>query len=183
MKQRDSEEFIMLPTVDFCFKELMKNEKARKGFVAAVIGKDPKKIRRTELLPTELRRESEDDKQDKRCYRKVLFCDADTGEVYTDLMELHILELKKLPPEDQNEAGIIRWMRFLSGSSRKEFDHMAEKDEYIREACGELKKLSLDEKKRLEYELRQKAIRDYNTQIHSAEKRGEQRGIQDPPAL
>lgn len=247
MKQRDSEEFIMLPTVDFCFKELMKNEKARKGFVAAVIGKDPKKIRRTELLPTELRRESEDDKQgildvlieledssmmnmemqvpyfefwpnrilfyiskvysgqiregegydqlrkcihvsildfihfpqDKRCYRKVLFCDADTGEVYTDLMELHILELKKLPPEDQNEAGIIRWMRFLSGKSRKEFDHMAEKDEYIREACGELKKLSLDEKKRLEYELRQKAIRDYNTQIHSAEKRGEQRGIQD----
>ena len=82
------------------------------------------KIRRTELLPTELRRESEDDKQDKRCYRKVLFCDADTGEVYTDLMELHILELKKLPPEDQNEAGIIRWMRFLSGKSRKEFDHL-----------------------------------------------------------
>ena len=60
---------------------------------------------------------------------------------------------------------------------------MAEKDEYIREACGELKKLSLDEKKRLEYELRQKAIRDYNTQIHSAEKRGEQREIQDSPAL
>lgn len=91
-------------------------------------------LRRTELLPTELRRESEDDKQDKRCYRKVLFCDADTGEVYTDLMELHILERKKLPPEDQNEAGIIRWMRFLSGKSRKESDHMAEKDEYIREA-------------------------------------------------
>lgn len=94
--------------------------------------------------------------------------DAETGEPYTDLIELHILELKKLPPEDQNETGIIRWMRFLNGKSRKEFDHMAEKDEYIREACGELKKLSLDEQKRIEYEQREKAIRDYNSQMHSA---------------
>ena len=49
---------------------------------------------------------------------------------------------------------------------------MAEKDEYIREACGELKKLSLDEQKRIEYEQREKAIRDYNSQMHSAERRG-----------
>ena len=49
---------------------------------------------------------------------------------------------------------------------------MAEKDEYIREAYEDLKKLSLDEQKRLEYEVRQKAIRDHNSQMKSAEKRG-----------
>ena len=32
--------------------------------------------------------------------------------------------------------------------------------------------LSADEKKRLEYEAREKAIRDYNTQMKSAEQRG-----------
>ena len=53
---------------------------------------------------------------------------------------------------------------------------MAEKDEYIEEAYGDLKKLSLDEQKRLEYELRQKAIRDHNSQMKSAERRGERRG-------
>ncbi len=53
---------------------------------------------------------------------------------------------------------------------------MAEKDEYIEEAYDELKKLSLDEQKRLEYELRQKAIRDHNSQMKSAERRGEIRG-------
>ena len=52
----------MLPTVDFCFKELMKNDKVRKGFVVAILGKAPEEIRRTTLLPTELRKESEDDK-------------------------------------------------------------------------------------------------------------------------
>ena len=55
---------------------------------------------------------------------------------------------------------------------------MAEKDEYIREAYEDLKKLSLDEQKRLEYEVRQKAIRDHNSQMKSAERRGEKRGIE-----
>ena len=40
-------------------------------------------------------------------------------------------------------------MRFLGGKNRKEFEEMAEKDEYIEEAYDELKKLSLDEQKRL----------------------------------
>ena len=55
---------------------------------------------------------------------------------------------------------------------------MAEKDEYIREAYEDLKKLSLDEQKRLEYEVRQKAIRDHNSQMKSAEKRGIEIGTQ-----
>ena len=240
----NNENFIMLPKVDFCFKELMHNEKVRRGFIAAVLGKNPSEILKTTLIPTELRRESPDDKlgildvmveledgtklnmemqvphfdfwpnrvlfyeckvytgqirkgesyealkpcihvsildfihfpQDGRCYRKIAFCDTETGEQYTDLMELHILELRKLPTEDQNEEGVIRWMRFFSGKTKKEFEDMAKKDEYIEEAYNELKKLSLDEKKRLEYEARERALHDYNTQMQSAERRGERRG-------
>ena len=95
-----------------------------------------------------------------------------TGELYTDLMEIHMLELRKLPPEAQNEKGIIHWMRFLGGKKREEFEDMAKQDEYIGEAYEELKKLSLDDQKRLEYELRQKAIRDYNSQMKSAREDG-----------
>ena len=239
-----NDNFIMLPTVDFCFKELMKNPKVRKGFIAAVLEKQPEEIANTILISTELRKESENDKlgildvlveledgtkmnlemqvayfehwtnrvlfyvskiytgqiqegedydrlqkcihvsildfihfpNDRRCCRKIAFCDTETGEQYTDLIELYILELGKLPPEDQNEDGVIRWMRFLGGKNREEFEDMAKKDEYIDEAYNELKKLSLDDQKRMEYELRQKAIRDYNSQMKSAEKRGEKRG-------
>ena len=64
---------------------------------------------------------------------------------------------------------------------------MAERDEYIQEAYNELKKLSLDEQKRVEYELIEKAVRDYNTQMKSAEKRGialgEKRGIEKRKAF
>ena len=146
MDKRNSENFIMLPTVDFCFKELMKNSKVRKGFVAAILGKAPETVRQTTLLNTELRKGSEDDKLG---ILDVLV-ELDDGSKMN--MELHILELKKLPPKDQNEDGIIRWMRFLGGKRQEEFEDMAKKDEYIEEAYDELKKLSMDEQKRLEYE-------------------------------
>lgn len=49
-------------------------------------------------------------------------------------------------------------MRFPGGKRREEFEDMAKKDEYIEEAYDELNKLSLAEQKRLEYELREKAM-------------------------
>ncbi len=69
---------------------------------------------------------------DTRCYHAGMFCDKETGEVLTDLLQIHILELKKLPPESQNETGIIQWMRFMSGKNRKDFAKMAEQNEYIK---------------------------------------------------
>lgn len=59
---------------------------------------------------------------------------------------------------------------------------MAQTNEYLGEAYEALQRLSADDKKRLEYEARDKALKDYNTQMSSAEKRGieigEKRGIE-----
>ena len=44
------------------------------------------------------------------------------------------------------------------------------KDPYMQEAYDMLEQMSADERKRLEYEAREKAIRDYNTQMYSARK-------------
>ena len=87
-----------------------------------------------------------------------------------------MLELGKLPPEDQNEEGIIRWMRFLNAKSRKELKEMAKQDEYFGEAYEELDRLSADEKKRLEYETRLKYKRDKYAQLHYATRIGREEG-------
>ena len=42
---------------------------------------------------------------------------------------------------------------------------MPEKDSYMEEAYEMLKHMSVDEKKRLEYEAREKAVRDYHSQM------------------
>ena len=208
----EKEDFIMLPTVDFCFKELMQNENVRKGIIAAILNKRPDEIVNTELLPTILRKDSEDDKygildvrvqldnevqidfemqveafdcwanrsvyylskmyageikegegydclkkcihvsilaydhfqDDKECYRRIVFCDAKTGKEYTDLMEMHILELSKLPPEEKNETSLLQWMRFLGGKTRKDFEKMTKKNSELEEAYDVLDKLTAE---------------------------------------
>ncbi len=78
----------------------------------------------------------------------------------------------KLPLEQKNEPLVVKWMRFLSAERREDFEKMAEEDTYINEAYEVLQKLSADERKRLEYEARQKAILDYNSQMSSSREEG-----------
>lgn len=162
----EKEDFIMLPTVDFCFKELMQNENVRKGIIAAILNKRPDEIVNTELLPTILRKDSEDDKYGILDVRVQL-----DNEVQIDF-EMHILELPKLPPEQKSETDLMQWMRFFNGKRREDFEKMAKKNSCFEEAYKELDKLSADEKKRLEYEARQKAIRDRDILIKTGENRG-----------
>lgn len=246
VNEQNNDNFIMLPTVDFCFKGLMNNPKVRKGFIAALLKTSPSSIRETTLLPTALRQDYQDDKlgildvrvlmedgvqidmemqvayfeywdarvlfylskiftdqircgepyenlkkcihvsildfihfeNDTECCRTICLCNDKTGEKYTDLLEIQILELKKLPSEVKSGDELINWMRFFGGKSRKEFADMAEIDEYFKEAYEALEKLSADEKAKLEYEARDRAIRDYNSQMGSALRRGERRGEQ-----
>ena len=239
MEKKTKDEFLMSPTVDFCFKELLAYPEIRKGFVAALLNMEPEEIQETILLPTVLSKETAEGKygildvriglkdgtqidiemqvitfefwekrvifylgkmyteqlksgdsynklkrcvhvsilnfvhfQDTTCFREIALCDLSTKEKYTDLLEIYMLELQKLPPETADEPAILKWMRFLSGKKKEDFEKMAEKDSYINEAYEVLKKLSADDQKRLEYEARQKAIRDYNSQMESSFEKG-----------
>ena len=41
--------FLMKPKIDFAFKEIMADEKARTGFLSAVLNLNPADIKKTEL--------------------------------------------------------------------------------------------------------------------------------------
>lgn len=71
LKKQD--DFIMLPTVDFCFKELMENSNVRRNFIAALFKVEPEEIQETKLLPTVLGRNYPDDKQGILDVRVLLF--------------------------------------------------------------------------------------------------------------
>ena len=240
MKTKAKDNFLMSPKVDYCFKELLAYSEIRKGFIAAILNKDPEEIAETTLMPTILSKDTEDGKygildvrvrmkngsqmdfemqvapfefwnnrvifylskmyaeqvkegdkyknlkpciqvsilnfnlfhEDRTCFREIAFCDLTTKQKYTDLLEIYVLELKKLPPEQKEEPLIIKWMRFLAAESREDFEKMAGEDNYINEAYEVLQKLSADERKRLEYEARQKAIRDYGGRMSSSREEG-----------
>lgn len=56
-------DFLMKPKIDYAFKEIMMDEKARIGFLSAVLNLNPADIRKTELSNTSLRKLHEDEKQ------------------------------------------------------------------------------------------------------------------------
>lgn len=54
--------FLMKPKIDFAFKEIMTDEKARIGFLSAVLALKPEDIKETHILNSYLRKIHEDDK-------------------------------------------------------------------------------------------------------------------------
>ena len=189
----------MLPTVDFCFKELMQNSRVRKGFIAALLDCDPGEIDQTVLMPTILDRNTPDDKQGILDVRVALSdgtqLDMEMQVSYFAFWEKRILfYLAKMYTEQLQKGesykklqkcihvsireNLLDWIQFFGGSSRKEFADMAKKNEYLDEAYNELLQLSADEQKRLEYEAREKALKDYNTQMDYALEQGFQQGME-----
>ena len=94
---------------------------------------------------------------------------------YTDKMEFHVIELPKLPVKE-SYTKLELWAKFINAEEKEEFDMIAEKDPYIDSAYRQLQIISQDEQMRMEYEAREKAMRDYNEMMYEADMRGEERG-------
>ncbi len=240
-----NDNFIMSPKIDFCFKELMTNEKVRKGFLSTILKIKIEDIKSTKIINPYLKKIHTNDKQgilDVRIelnntheidiemqmsklrvwadrtlfYMSKMFVDQieesdnytvfrkcvnisvldftlfedikkfysifhiredETNTLYSDKMEWHIIELPKLPKElKENSKDIELWAKFFNCEKREEFEMIAKKNPYIKEAYNYLEYISKDKQKRLEYEEREKAIRDYNAFISEAKEEGIEQG-------
>ncbi len=96
------------------------------------------------------------------------------------LMEIHTLEIPKLPPESDSMP-LWSWLRFFAAKTKGEFAMTSRKHPAIAEALQDLMELSSNRRFRWLAEQRELARRDeagrnsYRNRI--AEKRGEKRGI------
>ncbi len=96
--------------------------------------------------------------------------------VYTDKLEVHVLELPKVKDRAYPESKLLRWAKFLNSNTREEMQSMAVKDPYIEKAYRQVVKLSADEMARLEYEAREKAERDHDAYMKSSWLDGQKSG-------
>ena len=93
--------------------------------------------------------------------------DPKTNSQFTDVMEVHTLELPKLPSKN-DKTPIWDWMQFLKSSKEEEIIMIAEKNPQIGKAYAVLKELSQDERARMIYEEREKARRDELARMNGA---------------
>ena len=69
--------------------------------------------------------------------------------------------------------------KFISSERKEDFEMLTTKNTYIQSAYKTLQVITQDDQKRMEYEARQKALRDYNQGMLEAEERGEKRGREE----
>jgi predicted transposase/invertase (TIGR01784 family) len=77
-----------------------------------------------------------------------------TGEVFTDLMELHTIELSKLPAEPDGSK-LWNWGRFLTSKTPEEFEMAGTTDADIGEAVAVMFELNEDDRQRMLADARQ----------------------------
>lgn len=97
----------------------------------------------------------------KKAYHNVYMLRDKDGELYTDVLELHTIELKKNPNREQ-PSPLDEWHSLFNAKTEEELDMIKSrtKNPGIIEAVKELKEISLTDRLRYEHEMRLKAKRD-----------------------
>lgn len=115
---------------------------------------------------------------------KVDFCFKELMEdtrrrMYSDKLEIHILELPKLAERQYPQTELLKWASFFQAEKKEEFEMAAEGSSYIERAYERLTEISADDLKRLEYESREKAIRDHIYLMNYNLKKGLEEGKEE----
>ena len=106
--------------------------------------------------------------------------EIETNEELTDLEEIHFIEipkLKKINSEKDIVDVLEGWVEFLRDTESEVVRKLEMTNKEIREAKDELYRLSMDEKERALYFIREKSLRDEISALANAEEKGMERGI------
>lgn len=98
-----------------------------------------------------------------------------TNTIFSDIIEIHTLELKKLPKAHDGKE-LYEWLKFISAEEEKEMEAQAVNNKEINEAYGILKKLSEDEALQMIEFYEERARMDDIARIEYALEKGEQEG-------
>lgn len=82
----------------------------------------------------------------------------------------------KLNRYDYPKTVLLNWAQFFNAETREELEMFAKSDRYVQKAYDKLVDISADEQKRLEYEEREKALRDRSILIITGMEEGIKQG-------
>ena len=140
---------------DFCAKELFLHEIIRKHFISDVTGIPLESIKSVCISISVLDFDYTEGPQ----YHSVYYLRDEAGRQFTDLFEVHIIELRK---KLDGSNPVDDWIRLFNAHTEEELDMIHTRNAGINMAIGEVKKLSMSERMRARYEARMKEIRDRN---------------------
>lgn len=90
----------------------------------------------------------------------------------TDVLEVHFIEIPKLPEDADVKDVLVAWVEFLKDPDSPRVRELEFTLEEIKEAKDELIKISQDGKQRALYEIREKASKDRTSALAQAKREG-----------
>jgi hypothetical protein len=106
----------------------------------------------------------------RKCHTVFQMLEKDEHFPFSDLEEIHILNLKKL--SELKEDNLLEWLKFISSKSKEDFMQLASSSPVLKKAVDVLSVVSADESNRMLYEARLKEWRDNKSRIDGAKKEG-----------
>lgn len=114
-----------------------------------------------------------------RYHNHFLFKENQTNEVFTDLMQIHIIELAKFNKDPKDiQDDLESWVEFLKKPSVEVVEMLSKKVPEIIEAFEVLKVVSSDVETRRDAEIRFKSMSDKASNLAGAREEGIKQGIQ-----
>lgn len=110
---------------------------------------------------------------DRPDYHSVYRFRDSKGNEFSDILELHTIELRK---KLAGNGDIDNWIRFFNAESEADLNMIQTNNTGILEAIRELKKMSLGDRIRARYEAHQKAVRDHKAMMNYARDTGLEEG-------
>jgi len=108
-------------------------------------------------------------------HHRFVFYDSEAAVEFSDIIEIHTLELRKLPERDDGTE-LYDWVKFIAAETEEELNMVAEMNPQMRKAVVKLQELSADESARDLYERREKARRDIDSRERWARAEGRAEG-------
>jgi predicted transposase/invertase (TIGR01784 family) len=93
--------------------------------------------------------------EEPKYHNRNLICNPDTGVIFTDILEIHTIELPKIP-KNQDDTELWWWAKFLSAQSKEEMNMLAAQNPQIGKVVVRYMELSADEQTRMIMESRHK---------------------------
>ena len=120
--------------------------------------------------------------EDGRYFHKYNMRDEKDNSMFTDLLEVDLLELKKLPKADDG-TDLWDWLRFIKTNNEEEMEMLAQENPEIEKAYGALQDLSNDEAIRHEAQQREMYLQNEmainEERYEQGIKKGKEQGIKE----
>ena len=110
-----------------------------------------------------------------RYHHRFPFYDPDAGVEFSNLVEIHTLELGKLP-KGADGTVLYDWASFIDAETEEEMEIVAERNPEVKKAVIKYRELTAEERTRDLYERREKARRDQVMHQKHARQQGVQEG-------